>query len=82
MIVRNSGVPIEVQLRTPGQQDWADEVERIDGLIPAAVKDGEGPPEVISYLQVLATIISTVEAGRLVDEATLQDFLRLRALVP
>lgn len=82
VIVRNSGVPIEVQLRTAGQQDWADEVERIDGLLPAAVKDGEGPPEVIRYLQSLSEIIRTVEAGDIVENSLIQDFIRLRGLMP
>ncbi|MGI8808216.1 MAG: RelA/SpoT domain-containing protein [Acidimicrobiales bacterium] len=82
VIVRNSGVPIEVQLRTPGQQDWADEVERLDGLLPSAVKDGEGSPEVVWYLQVLAEIIRTVEAGEVVDNAVIQDFIKLRGLMP
>lgn len=82
VIVRKSGVPIEVQLRTPGQQDWADEVERLDGLLPVAVKDGEGTPQVVRYLQVLAEIIRTVEAGEVVDNSVIQDFIRLRGLMP
>jgi len=82
VITRRSEVPIEVQLRTAGQQDWADEVERIDGLMPHAVKDGEGPPEVVEYLKALAELIDAVEGGTPVDPGLSSEFLRLRRLVP
>lgn len=81
-IVRKGGIPIEVQLRTAGQQDWADEVERIDGRVEYAVKDGEGPPEVRKYLEVLAEIVATSEARRRVPAEWLYTLQELQAYVP
>lgn len=82
VIVRRGGVPIEVQLRTFGQQDWADEVERIDGRVDYAVKDGEGPAHVLRYLWLLAEVIATSEAGHQGDEERLREMAELRRSMP
>lgn len=82
VIVRKDGVPIEVQLRTFGQQDWADEVERIDGLVPYALKDGEGPDEVLEYTRLLADVIVRIDAGELLDPQQAAALSELRSRVP
>jgi putative GTP pyrophosphokinase len=69
VIVKRDGVPIEVQLRTPGQQSWADEVERLDSRFLESVKDGEGPPFLIDYLRRLADLINAIDRGDQVDPA-------------
>jgi ppGpp synthetase/RelA/SpoT-type nucleotidyltranferase len=81
-IVRRGGVPVEVQLRTFGEQDWADEVERMDGLVPYAMKDGEGPPEVRRYLNLLSDIIAASESGRSVPEEWVAELHTLGAHMP
>lgn len=81
-IVQKDGRPIEVQLRTFGQQDWADEIERIDGLIPHALKDGDGPEEVLEYTRLLAEVISDIEFGDPVTDETNQRLAELRARMP
>ncbi len=82
LIVQKDGVPIEVQLRTFGQQDWADEIERIDGLIPEALKDGDGPEEVLEYTRLLAEVISDVDFGEPVSVETFDRLEQLRARMP
>jgi hypothetical protein len=72
-------VPIEVQLRTVGQQDWADEIERIDSLKSYGLKDGIGPPDVLEYTQLLAQVINDYESGMTPDAPVLR---RLRTLRP
>ncbi|MFZ0664224.1 MAG: RelA/SpoT domain-containing protein [Acidimicrobiales bacterium] len=83
VMVRKDNLPVEVQLRTVGQQDWADEIERIDGLLPGwSLKDGDGPDDVVAYTKLLATVIASQEAGHPSDSATLQELNRLSRLVP
>ena len=82
VIVRRGGVPIEVQLRTFGQQDWADEVERMDGRVDYALKDGEGPDDVLRYLRLLAEVIAAAEGGPIVTTERIQEMIRLRSLMP
>lgn len=81
-IVRKDGLPIEVQLRTFGQQDWADEVERIDGRIPESLKDGVGPAEVLDYVRQLAEVIYRSEAGEPQDYRQARALAELRRHVP
>lgn len=82
VIARKSDVPIEVQLRTTGQQDWADEVERIDGRVAYAVKDGEGPENIRQYMEVLSDVIATSEEGRSVPSEWLKTLQELRPHIP
>lgn len=81
-IVQKDNLPVEVQLRTYGQQDWADEVERIDGLIPEALKDGEGPADIIRYTKRLAEVIDAQETGNPVDRQAILELTELARSVP
>lgn len=54
IVVERDGALIEIQIRTPWQQSWADLVENLDGAYGLTLKDEEGPFEVIEYLRVLA----------------------------
>jgi ppGpp synthetase/RelA/SpoT-type nucleotidyltranferase len=45
---------IEIQLRTPWQQEWATLVEDIDGAMRLTLKDESGPDELLRYLRALA----------------------------
>jgi hypothetical protein len=54
VIVRRDMTLIEIQLRTPWQQQWATLVEDIDGALRLTLKDEEGPEELLGYLRSLA----------------------------
>jgi putative GTP pyrophosphokinase len=60
---------IEIQLRTPAQQQWAEAVERAGARLRRPVKDGLGPEAVLRYFQLLAEAISLDEIGQTVDDA-------------
>ena len=54
---------IEVQLRTRGQQQWAEAADARLGVRGVNLKDGEGPPEMIEYFQVAGELIHCREYG-------------------
>jgi putative GTP pyrophosphokinase len=81
-IVRRANTPIEVQIRTTGQQDWADEIERIDSLAGYGLKDGFGPPDVLEYTQILAEVIAKFEAGHTVSTETIRRLQHLQRDIP
>ena len=82
VITRKDGLAIELQLRTPGQQTWADEIERIDSVTDYALKDEEGPEHVLAYTRKLAEIISLLDAGTSVQPSDLTALATLRQGVP
>lgn len=82
VIVRKDSVPVEVQLRTTGQQDWADEIERIDGMAEYGLKDGEGPDEVLRYMFLLAEVIDHVARGESWPNEWDEEMDRLTAYLP
>lgn len=63
VVVRRDGHPVEIQLRTPGQHEWAEAVERLAGETGYPLKDGEGPGELLTYLELVAWAISADERG-------------------
>lgn len=58
VVVLREGRLIEIQLRTPPQQIWATEVERAGSRAGFLLKDGEGPPELVSAYEELAEEIA------------------------
>ena len=74
---------VEIQLRTPGQNRWADTVESwadrlgLNGL-GDSLKDGEGPPDLVRYFERAAYRIAVEEAGGQVDESFEADFQQIR----
>lgn len=73
IVVRRDSLPVEIQLRTPRQHEWAEAVERWAGRSGFALKDGEGPGELLSYLELVGWAISADERGNAPDA----DFLRM-----
>lgn len=59
---------VEIQLRTPGQQQWAVAVERAGARLRLNVKDGEGPAEVLRFFNLLSGAIALEEAGEPADD--------------
>ena len=54
---------IEVQLRTPGQHEWALDVERVGARLRVNLKDGEGPREIVDFFRIGAELIALEESG-------------------
>jgi len=88
VIVRRDGRLVEIQLRTSGQHEWAEAVDRtalrVDGPLdvgPHGLKDGHGPPELLLYFEQAAYAIALEESGQAVDEAFDQRFSELREQV-
>ncbi|MDW5612501.1 RelA/SpoT domain-containing protein [Mycolicibacterium sp. D5.8-2] len=65
-IVVRDGRAIEVQLRTRGQQQWADAAEQADARLAARgvnLKDSEGPEEMLEYFSAAGEVIYRREYG-------------------
>lgn len=63
LIVERERRRIEVQLRTTGQQHWADAIENFAGRWNLPLKDGVGPDEILNYFRAAAEGISRDERG-------------------
>jgi putative GTP pyrophosphokinase len=63
VIVRRAGRAVEVQLRTVGQQQWADAIESLDARRSLNLKDGEGPEDLVRYFSLASDIIYGQEYG-------------------
>jgi putative GTP pyrophosphokinase len=78
LINRHRGRLIEVQIRTPLQDKWANMVESFSGIIAPGLKFGGGPPRLRQLLIELSSTSARFEAGTASPEAlsqTLQDML-------
>lgn len=65
LIVRRSGLPIEVQLRTRGQDMWANAIEQAGLQSGVQFKFGEGPEADRAMFANVAAVIAAVEEGKL-----------------
>lgn len=72
---------IEIQLRTPPEQSWADAVEAADNRLNLTLKDGVGPQSMINYFALAAKQLRTRELGDTVGQATLEAFREAREQV-
>jgi GTP pyrophosphokinase len=78
VVVLRDERPIEIQLRTPGQHDWAEAVERTAGRTGFALKDGQGPADLLRYFELASHGIASSEAGERVQEDFEREFANLR----
>lgn len=62
-IVKRDGRAIEVQLRTQGQQQWAEAVEAMDARRGYQLKDEIGPSDLVEYFRLAGLIIYRREYG-------------------
>jgi GTP pyrophosphokinase len=81
VVVRRNAHPVEIQLRTPGQHDWAEAVERWAAQTRLPLKDGAGPPDLLSYLDLVAWGISADERGETPDADFLDVLSRFKARI-
>jgi len=65
LIVRRAGLPIEVQLRTRGQDMWANAVEQAGLKTGVQFKFGEGPETERAMFASTAAVIASIEEGKL-----------------
>jgi putative GTP pyrophosphokinase len=66
-VVVRDGRAIEVQVRTIGQQRWADAVESIDARLKLNLKDEQGPEALIENFQIAGEVIWRREFGHPID---------------
>lgn len=63
VVVLKNDRSIEIQLRTTGQQAWANMVEALASKFDLPLKDDSGPAEVLEYLQLASEGIYMDEQG-------------------
>ncbi|WGX98707.1 RelA/SpoT domain-containing protein [Nocardioides sp. L-11A] len=71
-VVRRDERAIEIQVRTVGQQRWADAVEAIDGRLGLKLKDGEGPESLLENFRIAGELIYRQEFGVPLDDELIQ----------
>jgi len=79
VVVRRDGQPVEIQLRTLGQHDWAETVERVAARIRQPLKDGDGPPDLLTYFELVAWVIAEEENGEALDPHFLEVLRRFQS---
>ncbi len=75
LIVRRKGRLIEVQLRTPLQDAWANQVEEDSRRVGRNFKGGEGQKEVHNYYAVVSELLTLRESGEEPDNELRQRLL-------
>ena len=83
VVIERDGHRIEVQLRTKGQQDWANAVEDIAAKYQIPLKDEKGPYEILEWLRLVAERIayedrSEIPPNELVNSVNLARNLAIR----
>jgi len=81
LVVERDGRRIEVQLRTRGQQSWADAIETADTRLGMNLKDGEGPDLMVRYFAAAGELIYQREYGLPPTADLLTEFRAARAAV-
>ena len=76
LIVRRADFKIELQLRTPDQNLWAQSVEEDTRFLGLGLKFGSGPPELMEYYRLASELIAMREGG-IQPDATFLEKLRL-----
>ncbi|MDV7135491.1 RelA/SpoT domain-containing protein [Williamsia muralis] len=75
---------IEVQLRTRGQQQWADAAEAADARLASRgvkLKDGDAPPEILEYFSAAGEMIHRREYGLDISPELVERFGHARTAV-
>jgi hypothetical protein len=72
LIDRNRGRLIEVQLRTPLQDTWANAVEADSRLVAAGLKFGSGPPQLLDFYVALGDLCAKADQGLPINPGLLE----------
>jgi len=75
------GRNVEIQLRTEGQQDWADSIESIDSRRGLTLKDGIGPESLTDYFSGAGEMIYSLEYGVPLSDVVRSQFEHARERV-
>jgi putative GTP pyrophosphokinase len=81
LINRNRGRLVEVQLRTPFQDSWANLVEEFSRVAAPGLKFGGGPEELREYLVLLSDLAARKDRGLAIDHEALNRLQGLRTRV-
>jgi GTP pyrophosphokinase len=73
LVNRHRGRLIEVQLRTPNQDWWANMMERVSRAAAPGLKFGGGPPEWAAYFQIAGEVLSFADQRREISGALLSE---------
>jgi hypothetical protein len=63
-IVVRRGRLVEIQLRTERQHAWSEIVESTSDRLQFALKDGQGPPELLEYFRLVSDVLWAQDHGR------------------
>lgn len=74
LVVTRDDCRIEVQLRTQGQQEWADAVEKFASRFDLPLKDEQGPDEVLEFFRLASEGIYGDEYGSDITEDFMASF--------
>jgi len=77
VVVLRASRLIEIQLRTEAQHRWAETVEQLGSRSGHNLKDGQGPKEVLQYLERAAYGTALQESGQQLPEEFLAEFAQL-----
>jgi len=81
LINRHRGRLIEVQIRTPLQDNWANIVEILSREAVPGLKFGQGPPELRKLLLDTASVFAEAEAGDFSLDAALAKTQEIRTWI-
>lgn len=68
LVVKQDQRRIELQLRTPWQDMWAQSAEEDTARLGLGLKFGIGPDDLREYYRLMADVVAAREEGKLVDE--------------
>ena len=74
LVTKRDGHRIEVQLRTKGQQAWANVVEKVGARYQVPLKDEIGPEELIIWLRLAAENIAYKDRGEIPPDSFGEEF--------
>jgi putative GTP pyrophosphokinase len=77
LVVMQDERRIEIQLRTPWQDMWAQSAEEDTARLGLGLKFGLGPDDLREYYRLTADVITAREEGRLVDEGVISRLAKL-----
>jgi hypothetical protein len=77
LVVEQNHRRIEIQLRTPWQDMWAQSAEEDSARLGLGLKFGLGPNDLREYYRLIADVLAAREEGRLVDVGVAAELAKL-----
>lgn len=76
VVVRKDGCFVEIQLRTPRQDNWAQSVEKDTRRLKSGLKFGSGPDDLRQYYRLVAELFSTHDRNVEPEEGFMEDLAK------